>query len=141
MYNLIEQNIAEARASFTKTLQRMGGGEKIIVIVCKRHGAPQGVLIPAPEAARYFKWVTEQLDSQLVEEAQGPSQSELNLSLPEGWETPTKYARRYLAEGYSVEAVLRGLKKHYGKHGLTHEAAAHIVVGITREQGGPRCQP
>ena len=84
MLKIVEQNIGEARASFTKTLQRMAGGEKIALVVRKRHGQPQAVLIPAPEAAAYFRWITEQLDAHLVEEAQGSSQSELNLSLPEG---------------------------------------------------------
>ena len=144
MYNLIEQNVSEARAGLTQTLRRMAGGEKIVLIVRKRHGEPQAVLIPAPEAARYFQWRAEQLpagrvetdDSELVEEAQGLSQSEdVNLPLPEGWDTPTEYARMYLAERHSPEAVFWGLKSNYGKHGLTHEAAARIVVGVRREQG------
>ncbi len=113
----------------------MVGGENIAVIVRKRNGDPQGVIMPAPEAARYFKWIVEQLDLQLLE-AQGFSESgELSLSVPNGWATPTEYARKYLAERYSAEAVLQGLKRDYGKHGLTHEAATRIVIGIRREQG------
>ncbi len=136
MLDLIEQNISEARAGFTQTLQRMAGGENIAVIVRKRNGDPQGVIMPAPEAARYFKWIVEQLDSQLLEEAQGFFESgELSLSVPKGWPTPTQYARKYLGDRYSADAVLQGLKRHYGKHGLTHEAATRIVIGIKREQG------
>ncbi len=135
MLDLIEQNISEARAGSTQTLRRMVGGENIAVIVRKRNGDPQGVIMPAPEAARYFKWIVEQLDLQLLE-AQGFSESgELSLSVPNGWPTPTEYARKYLAERYSAEAVLQGLKRDYGKHGLTHEAATRIVIGIRREQG------
>ncbi len=136
MFEVIEQNISEARVGLTHTLRRMAGGENIVVIVRKRNGEPQGVLIPAPEAARYFEWIAEQLDSQIVKESQGSSQSAaLNLSLPEGWDTPTEYARKCLAERYSPEAVFRGLKRYYVKHGLTHEAEARIVNGIRGEQG------
>ena len=139
MYNLIEQNISEARAGFTQTLRRMVAGENIAVIVRKRNGHPQAVIImPAPEAARYFKWIVEQLDSQLLEEAQGSFEfGELSLSVPKGWPSPSQYARKYLGDRYSAEAVLQGLNRHYGEHGLTPEAAARIVVGIRREQGGP----
>ena len=35
MYNLIEQNVSEARAGLTQTLRRMAGGEKIVLIASK----------------------------------------------------------------------------------------------------------
>ena len=60
MYNLIDQNVSEARAGLTQTLRRMTGGEKIVLIVRKRHGEPQAVLIPPPEAPRYFEWRADQ---------------------------------------------------------------------------------
>ena len=144
MFNLIEQNIAEARASFTRTLKRMARGEKIVVFVRKRSGDLHGAIIPAAEALRYLQWRAEQLlagraqtdDSELLEEAQGLSQSDdVSLSLPEGWYTPKEYARKCLAERHSPEAVFRGLRSNYGEHGLSDEAAARIVVRLRREQG------
>ena len=35
MYNLIEQNVSEARTGLTQTLWRMAGGEKIVLIASK----------------------------------------------------------------------------------------------------------
>ena len=151
MYEFIDQTISEARAGLTGTLKRMACGEQIAVVIRKRGREPQGVIISAPEAGRYFNWRAEQARNQskgrtdaeptLVEqdEAQEAPQFDVEgLSLPKGWNPPEDFVRKHLAAGHEPEAVFRALKAHYGKHGMGEGDAARIVLAITRDEEGER---
>ncbi len=158
MYTIREQNVTEARQSFTSTLKEMASiEEKELIVVVRRHGELVGAIISSRELQRYSRWLSEQASDQEdssdedtqplqevtedrepsseQEETEALQATEASLNLPEGWSSPADYVRQCFAKGHKPEVVLKWLEQQYAPYGLTPEEAAQIVVGIAEEQG------
>ena len=152
---LIEQNVSNARDNLTKTLRRMATGEDIAVVILKRGGDMQGVLISPREAESYFNWKLKQIrdqngndqhndSSSISEKPQEPPPSNQDvaqssqvylpdLEFPDGLLPPEDFTRHYVRGGLPPETVLQGLLRRYGPHGLTPEEADRIVSRVVAE--------